>query len=94
MKTRITNIYSGLNTKFISEGIPVVIDETGADKWINLQERIDWMTFYAKLVSGYGIPIVQWDGGDEKGVSQYDRVNLKFYNPELIQTMFNNWQCN
>lgn len=106
MKTRITNIYSELNTKFISKGVPVVIDETGADKKIYnkktgalestivLEERIKWMTFYANLVSGYGIPMVEWDGGDENGVCQYDRVNLKFYNPELIQAMFDNWQCN
>lgn len=93
MKTRITKIYSDLNKKFISKGIPVVIGETGADKWIDLQERIKWISFYAKLASGYGIPMVQWDGGGDDGVSQYDRVNLKFHHPEFIKALLDNWKC-
>lgn len=87
-----------LNEKFVKNGIPVVVGETSAFRiLIPKSERIKWITYFSKLTSSYGMAIMYWDapplGGCEAYFDQFDRDNLKFYEPDFVQAMLDNWEC-
>jgi len=96
IENKLKSLCSQLNEKFIKKGIPVIVGETGAFKTIPLTERIKWITFYSKLTSSYGMPLIYWDGGQThavEGMIEFDKINLKFYEPDFVQAMLDNWKC-
>lgn len=55
-------------TKYISQGIPVVIGECGCvDKNGNLQDRVDWAAYYTAKAKSCGLPLLWWDNGAFSG---------------------------
>lgn len=51
-----------LYNKYISKGVPVVIDEFGArKKGDNLQDRVNCLAFYTAAAKARGIPCCVWD---------------------------------
>lgn len=97
IKQNLANFYSQLNKKFIKKGIPVVVGETSAFRiLIPKQERIKWISYFSKLTSSYGIALIYWDApppaDSEYYYDQFDRANLKFYEPDFVQAMLKNWK--
>ena len=84
--------------KFVKNGIPVVVGETSAFRVLtSKQERIKWISYFSKLVSSYGIALIYWDApppaDSDYYYDQFDRENLKFYEPDFVQAMLDNWKC-
>lgn len=60
--------FSKLNEKFVKNGIPVVIGETSANRLqLPKSERINWITYFSGLTSGYGMPLIYWDIPEDSG---------------------------
>lgn len=98
IKQNLAISYSQLNRKFIKKGIPIVVGETSAFRvLISKQERIKWISYFSKLTSRYGIALIYWDAPQPVGSNyygdQFDRANLKFYEPDFVQAMLDNWKC-
>ena len=77
---------------FISKDIPVIIGEFGAVDKDNLETRIEWADYYLRAAEKYGVKCVWWDNnsftsGEKLGI--YDRRNMNFPFPELIDAMMN-----
>ena len=86
------NFMKMLDELFISKDIPVIIGEFGAVDKNNLETRIEWVDYYLRAAEKYGVKCVWWDNnaftGDEK-LGIYDRRNLNFPFPELVDAMMN-----
>lgn len=98
IKQGLADSFSQLNKKFVKKGIPVVVGEASAFRILTpKQERIKWISYFSKLTSSYGMPIMYWDapplGGSEAYFDQFDRENLKFIEPDFVQAMLDNWKC-
>lgn len=81
-----------LYDKFISQGIPVVIDEFGArDKSRNLQARVDYYGYYVAAAKARGITCCVWDNnlfsgtGENFGLLQ--RKECSWLYPEIIEAI-------
>ncbi|MCM1026748.1 MAG: cellulase family glycosylhydrolase [Roseburia sp.] len=85
----ITFFMERLYSKFIKNGIPVVIDEFGArDKGGNNQARVDYATFYVAAARARGMSCFWWDNNAFTGNGElfglYDRKKGEFPYPEII----------
>lgn len=82
----ITELYN----KFVSKGTPVVIGEFGArNKKNNLQDRIDYATYYIAAARARGIPCLWWDNnafsGDGELFGLLDRSTQRWKYPEIVE---------
>ena len=50
--------------KFVSQGIPVIIGETGATNKNNESERAAWAEFYVKSAKEMGMCVIVWDNNN------------------------------
>ncbi|MGN1416191.1 MAG: cellulase family glycosylhydrolase [Oscillospiraceae bacterium] len=81
-KNELDKFFKGLNDKFVSKGVPVVIGEMGATNKDNLSDRVEWTKYYVKGAKKYGITCIWWDngafgiGGEKFGI--FDRNTCKF----------------
>ena len=57
----LTSIFNLLNTKYISQGIGVVMGEASASNKNNTAERIKWVQSYFAKAKAIGIPVILWD---------------------------------
>ncbi|GHU77081.1 endoglucanase [Clostridia bacterium] len=58
------DIFGRINDTFLSKGLPVIMDETGAmNKNGNLADRVAWANAFAALAAQYSVPVVLWDNG-------------------------------
>ncbi|MCM1190713.1 MAG: cellulase family glycosylhydrolase [bacterium] len=85
----ITFFMERLYSKFVKNGIPVVIDEFGArDKGGNNQARVDYATFYVAAARARGMSCFWWDNNAFTGNGElfglYDRKKGEFPYPEII----------
>lgn len=94
MKNNISKLLGLLNEQYVSKGIPVVIGETGTGKEaLNSDskpytERYAWAQFLTKTARQYGMSVCWWDcGSSEDSMAEIDRVNKKFFEPELVKMM-------
>lgn len=77
---------------FISQGVPVILDETGAVNKNNTSARAAWYEYYISSAKNYGIKCFVWDNGEKTGDSAFgllDRDNLTWYFPEIINAIMN-----
>jgi len=83
----------GLNSKFVENGIPVIIGEYGATNKNNLSDRIEWFTYYCGKAASYGMSTILWDNGhDEVPASNsyselygfYNRNTQEWYFPDIL----------
>ena len=91
-KQDIVRFMNNLYSKFIWNGIPVVIGEFGAlEKKANLQDRVDWTAFYVATASARNLPVVWWDNhaftGNGERFGLLDRRNCTFTYPEIVQAI-------
>ena len=79
-------------TKYISQGIPVLIGECGAvNKNGNLQDRVDWAAYYTAKARSCGLTVTIWDNGAFTGNGELfgfirrDDGTLEY--PEVMEAM-------
>jgi len=83
---------------FVSNGIPVVMGEMGAINRDNTDARAAWAKFYVSYARSKGIACFWWDNYRSGVVEQlewgwtqpfglFDRVNNKFFHPEIVDAL-------
>ncbi len=92
----INNMFRNLDTLFLSQGIPVVLGETGATNKDNLEARERWFYYMANAAKSYGVPFVLWDNGAEGNSggechAYYNRRTGEEYYPTLFEQLFKGW---
>jgi endoglucanase len=72
--------------KFVSQGVPVIIGEFGAESKDNEDARAAWAEYHVRYAKDKGIACFWWDGGVGVGGNEYkiiDRDNNKFVWPKI-----------
>lgn len=83
----ITNIMSGLNERFCSKGIPVIIGEYSSEDKNNTPERVKHAAHLVKEATRYGIVCFKWMG-------LLDRKTLTWNEPEILDAILQNARQN
>lgn len=91
-KAAVANFINLLYSRYIANGIPVVIGEFGArDRNGNLQDRVNLVAWYTASARVRGIPCILWDNGAVSGSGELfavmDRKNAIWYYPEIAEAM-------
>ena len=85
-----------LYTKFVSNGIPVIMDEFGARDKDNIAARADFAGYYVAKARENGITCAWWDNNNFTGTGElfgiYDRAAGSFKFPEIVDAIMAN--CN
>lgn len=96
LKSDIDTLFSDLNSKFLSNNIPVVIGETSATNRNNTSERVKWADyFWGKAANYSNVAMVLWDnnvynnpsGSDGECHMYIDRSTLTWKDPEIISAI-------
>ena len=85
-KSELANKFSELDTKFVSKGIPVIIDEFGCVKSADNNTRSSYYNYYIGEAKKHGIKCFVWDNGLISGDGAYgiiDRNSLSWNNTIL-----------
>ena len=95
VKTQISTFMNSLYNKYISNGIPVVIDEYGAlNKHGNLQDRVNFAAFYTCAASARGMTCCWWDNhnftGNGEQFGLIDRKKVEWKYPEIVEAIMVN----
>lgn len=87
----IVSFMNDLKGKFISKGIPVIIDEFGAMNRNNEDDRAAWVKYYLETANSYGIPCVWWDNnaysGEGENFGLINRGSLSVAYPKIMAAM-------
>lgn len=83
---------NNLYTTYVSKGIPVIIDEFGAqEKKGNIEARSDFAGCYIANARARGLTCIWWDNNVMKGNGErfgiIDRKTLKWAFPEIVDAM-------
>jgi endoglucanase len=87
----LNNLFNHLESAYISKGIPVIMDETGAMNKDNLDDRIEWAKEYSRRAAEINMPVVWWDNGvlsNATGGESFALINRRTYEwhfPELVE---------
>lgn len=91
-KAELTKLFDRLKTNYISNGIGVVIGETGATNKKNDEARIEWAGYFFGEAYKRGMPSVLWDNGQDTGSTTegekygyYNRTKQNWYSPDFIE---------
>lgn len=91
-RKELDRIFSNINKKYISKGIPVVIGEMGATNKGNLKERAAWFGYFVQHSRQYGMTACLWDNGvsapsktEGEKYGYYNRNKQEWYFPLLIE---------
>lgn len=98
-KKEIFGIMDGLYDRFVSKGIPVLMDEFGAtEKPGNYQARVNFAAYYTAAASAHGITCFWWDNGASEGYGEkfalIDRHSAAWIRPDIVLAMMKNCQNN
>ncbi len=75
---------------FISQGIPVILDEFGAVNKNNTEDRVTWYRYYVTSAKENGIKCFVWDNGVATGTSSYGLLNrddCTWYYPSIVNAI-------
>lgn len=90
-KQEIGLLMNDLYNRFITHGIPVMLDEFGARDKNNLQDRVDFCATYVAMASARNIPCCWWDNGAFSGSGELfgilDRRHAEWPHPEIINAL-------
>ncbi len=63
----IDSTFANIEKLFLEKGIPVIMGETGAtNTGNNHEERGRWAYYMGAMSTGYGVPIIIWDNGNNQ----------------------------
>ena len=88
-KAGISGFLQKLYETWVSRGIPVLMGEFGAmEKDGNLQDRVDWISFYVANARARGITCCWWDNNLFRGRGErfglFDRATARCVHPEIL----------
>ena len=89
--SELNGVFDGLNSAFVSKGIPVVIGEFGATDKDNYGDRTKYAGIFAEFAKQYGMSCIWWDnhatgyGGEHFGI--FDRNSCTFIYPDIADAM-------
>ncbi len=92
-KSDLDRMFTRLNEKFISKGVPVVMGEYGATNKNNLSAREEWFTYYLTVARQHNVCCILWDNNapnnpDESERFGYiNRATCEWYFPTLIDNI-------
>ena len=91
-KSQIGQFMNALYQRFIANGIPVIMDEFGAqDKDGNTQDRVNFAAYYTVSASARGMTCVWWDNhvfsGDGERFGLINRATLEWIYPEIVEAI-------
>ena len=95
-KKEIDNFLDGLYQRFVSKGVPVMMDEFGAvEKDGNLQDRVNFAAYYVAAAAARGIPCVWWDnhcftGEDSERFGLIRRGMSEWVYPDIVLAIMEN----
>ena len=95
-RNAIESFMNSLYRKFISNGIPVVIDEFGAlqKKAEDLQGRVNYAAFYIAAASARGMTCCWWDNhcfeGNGERFGLIDRIKIEWVYPDIALALVKN----
>ena len=94
-KQSVTGFMDKLYNKYVSQGIPVLIDEFGArEKGGNSAYRADFAGFYVANARARGMSCLWWDNnimsGDGERFGLLDRATLQWTYPEIMTALIHN----
>lgn len=92
-KNELSGMFNSLYNNYVSKGIGVIIDETGATNKNNLADRIEWAKYFFGEAYKKGIPSFWWDNGSwqvqgkdyNEKYGYYNRTKQIWYFPELMK---------
>ena len=92
-KNELSGMFNTLYNNYVSKGIGVVIDETGATNKNNDSDRIEWAKYFFGQAYKKGIPSFWWDNGSwqvngtdyNEKYGYYNRRQQVWYFPELMK---------
>ena len=97
-KNELSGMFNSLYNNYVSKGIGVIIDETGATNKNNLADRIEWAKYFFGQAYKKGIPSFWWDNGNyiidnskpdneiySEHYGYYNRTKQVWYFPELMK---------
>ncbi len=89
----ITSLRDTLKTGYIDKGIAVIIGETGARSKENVENRIDWASFYTSTMRDIGVTCIWWDNGAFSGNGEkfglFHRQTCTWTYPEIAEAFVN-----
>jgi endoglucanase len=86
-QAQLNGMFDRIMERFVNQGIPVIIGETGSLNKNNVGYRVAWSDFYIGRCAELGIPVVLWDDGGNFGLM--DRYNVKHRFPDVIEASVN-----
>lgn len=96
-KKEIDSFIGKLNVNFVQgKGMPVIIGEYGATNKNNLDQRVEWFTYYVGKAKSCGMATVLWDNGAYKVPSSgefselygfYNRLQQTWYESSILQAI-------
>lgn len=82
---------NSLYDRFIVNGIPVMLDEFGAQDKKNLQDRVNFCAFYVATASARNIPCCWWDNGNFSATGEkfglLNRQKAAIAYPDLVAAL-------
>lgn len=95
----INAFFKRLDDRFLSQGVTVVIGETGClNKSENAQSRAAWADYYTQMAVQRGIPCVWWDNGVRTGTGKTEafglmnRKEVSWWYPEIAEAFVKNYR--
>ena len=98
-KSEIANFLNSLYNRFVKYGTPVMMDEFGAlDKNGNLQDRVNFTSYYVASASARGITCVVWDNhafsGSGERFGLIKRLSCEWVYPDIVLAITKNCLIN
>jgi endoglucanase len=86
----IDELFRRLEENFLSQGIPVVMGETGCLNKNNYEDRTAWAKYFAAASAAHGVPSIWWDNGidfsnDGESFGIMDRREAEWWYPDIAQ---------
>lgn len=80
-----------LYERFVSQGIPVIMGEFGARDKDNLQDRVDYTSYYVAAATANGVMCCWWDNnaftGDGENFGLLDRNQMCWTHGDIVNAM-------
>jgi endoglucanase len=97
-ETDLDNFFLSMKTKFVNNGIPVILGEfgaikrsnlTGADLALHLESRAYFLKYVVKQATANGLVPFYWDAGNlgVNTMSLFDRSNNTVYDAEALKAL-------
>ena len=88
-KEELDRQFDKLYKKFVSNGVPVIIGEFGAENKDNSSDRTEYYGCYVQTAAKYHIPCFIWDNGLSTSYGLLDRTNSSWFIDEIADAAVN-----